>query len=189
MRKVLMFNMVSLDGFFEGPNQEIDWHRVDEEFNDYVVDQFNSIDALLFGRITYLLMASYWPSPTAIEEDPVVAKLMNETAKIVFSRTLSKVEWQNSTLNNGDAAKEIEKLRQLPGNDLMIFGSGKLVSSLAPLGMIDEYRLMVNPVVLGKGSPLFVGIKERCHLKLKDTKSFRSGNVLLTYQPEEGEMK
>jgi dihydrofolate reductase len=189
MRKVMMFNMVSLDGFFEGPNQEIDWHVVDEEFNQYAIDQFSTMDTILFGRITYLLMASFWPSSTAAVEDPITAKMMNDTTKIVFSRTLEKVEWQNTTLVNGDAADEIEKLKQLPGRDMMIFGSGRLVSSLAPLGLIDEYRLMVNPVVLGSGNPLFVGLKERLHVKLMDTKSFKSGNVLLTYQPDKGEIK
>lgn len=189
MRKVMMFNMVSLDGFFEGPSQEIDWHVVDEEFNQYAVDQFSTMDTILFGRITYLLMASFWPTPTAVKEDPLTAKLMNETAKIVFSRSLENADWQNTTLIKGDAAEEIEKLRQLPGRDMMIFGSGQLVSSLAPLGLIDEYRLMVNPVILGSGNPLFSGLKERLHLKLMDSKSFRSGNVLLTYQPERREAK
>ena len=90
MRKVLMFNMVSMDGFFEGPDQEIDWHVVDDEFNQYAIDQFSTVDAILFGRITYLMMASFWPSEIALEEDPVTARFMNETAKIVFSRTLDK---------------------------------------------------------------------------------------------------
>ena len=133
MRKVMMFNMVSLDGFFEGPSQEIDWHVVDDEFNQYAADQFTEVDTLLFGRITYLLMAGFWPTPTAIETDPVTAKLMNETAKIVFSSTLEGADWQNTMLVKGDAAEEIEKLKQLPGRDMMIFGSGQLVSSLAPL--------------------------------------------------------
>ena len=177
--------MVSL----KAPSQEIDWHVVDEEFNQYAVEQFTTIDTLLFGRTTYLLMAGFWPTPAAIEEDPHIAKLMNETAKIVFSRTLESADWQKTTLIKGDAVEEVKKLKQLPGRDMMIFGSGQLVSSLAQAGLIDEYRLMVNPVVLGSGNPLFSGIKERLHLKLMDTQSFRSGNVLLTYEPEKGEMK
>lgn len=189
MRKVIIFNMVSLDGFFEGPSQEIDWHVVDEEFNQYAADQFNTIDTLLFGRTTYLLMAGYWPTPTAVDEDPLIAKLMNETAKIVFSRTLENADWQNTRLFKGDAVEEVGKLKKLPGRDMMIFGSGLLVSNLAQAGLIDEYRLMVNPVVLGSGNRLFRGIKERLHLKLIDTQSFRSGNVLLTYHPEKGESK
>jgi dihydrofolate reductase len=189
MRKVLMFNMISLDGYFEGPSQEIDWHMVDEEFNQYAAQQFNSIDTLLFGRTTYLLMAGYWPTPLALKDDPLIAKLMNETAKIVFSRTLEHTDWQKTTLNRGDAVEEVRKLKQLPGKDMMIFGSGKLVSSLAPIGLIDELRLMVDPVVLGKGNPLFMGIKDRLHYKRMDVKNFRSGNVLVTYEPEIGKIK
>ncbi len=109
MRKVMMFNMVSLDGFFEGPSQEIDWHVMDEEFNQYAVEQFKTIDTLLFGRTTYLLMAGFWPTPAVIEEDPVIAKLMNETAKIVFSCALESADWQNATLIRADAVEEVKK--------------------------------------------------------------------------------
>ncbi len=165
MRKVKTFNMVSLDGFFEGPNQEIDWHVVDNEFNQFTAKQFSSIDTLLFGRATYQLMANFWPTPTAMIEDPITAKMMNETDKIVFSRTLEKADWKNTRLVNGDAAAEIMQLRQQPGKDMMIFGSGQLVSSLAPLEIIDEYGFMVNPVILGSGKPLISGLKERLHFK------------------------
>ncbi len=184
-----MFNMVSLDGFFEGPDREIDWHVVDDEFNQYAIDQFSTVDVILFGRATYLMMASFWPSEIALKEDPVTARFMNETAKIVFSRTLDKAAWQNTRLVKGDAAMEIVRLRQQPGGDMIIFGSGQLVSSLAPLGLIDEYRLMVNPVVLGSGNPLFQDLKSRLQMKLLNTRIFKSGNVLLTYQPLMGETK
>lgn len=183
MRKVVVFMMVTLDGFFEGPNGEIDWHNVDEEFNEFAIDQLNSIDVLLFGRVTYQLMASYWPTPAAITNDPIVADKMNHLPKIVFSKTLSSVEWQNTRLVKENIAEEISKLKQQPGKDLIIFGSSDLAVTFIQYGLIDEYRIMVNPVVLGNGKPLFKGIKDRLYLKLLKTRTFRSGNVLLYCQP------
>jgi len=183
MRKVILFNMVTLDGFFEGPNGEIDWHNVDEEFNEFAVHQVNTADGLIFGRVTYELMASYWPTPAAQADDPIVAEKMNTMPKIVFSRTLNTVEWNNTRLVKGDAAEEISKIKQQPGRDLLIFGSADLASNLTNLGLIDEYRIMVNPVVLGKGNPLFKDIKEKLNLRLLRTKTFSNGNVLLYYEP------
>jgi dihydrofolate reductase len=175
--------MVTLDGFFEGPNGEIDWHNADEEFNEFAVDQVKSADGLIFGRVTYELMASYWPTPAAQADDPMVAEKMNTMPKIVFSRTLDKVEWNNTRLVKGDAVKEISELKQQPGKDLLIFGSADLASSLTKHSLIDEYRIMVNPVVLGKGKPLFKDVKEKLNLRLLKTKTFGNGNVLLYYEP------
>ncbi len=182
MRKVFLFMMVTLDGFFEGPNQDISWHNVDEEFNDFAIAQLDEIGALLFGRVTYQGMASYWPTEFAKKNDPVVAGKMNSLPKVVFSKTLDRAEWENSRLVKGNAAEEVAKLRQQSGKDLAIFGSGDLSTSLAEQGLIDEFRIMVNPVVLGNGKRLFQGINEKLNLKLVKTKTFRSGNVLLYYQ-------
>ena len=184
MRKVIMFNMVTLDGFFAGPNGEIDWHNVDAEFNDFAIAQLDAADGLIFGRVTYQLMAEYWPTPAALNDDQIVAGKMNALPKIVFSRTLAKVEWSNTRLIKADAAAEIVKLKQQPGKDLFLFGSANLATTFTPLGLIDEYRIMVNPVVLGKGRPLFEDVKDRLHFKLVNTKTFRSGNVLLYYRPD-----
>jgi len=181
MRKVIVFNMVTLDGFFEGPNGDIDWHNVDGEFNDYSINQLDSADGLIFGRVTYQLMVTYWPTQSAQKDDPIVAGRMNALQKIGFSRTLERVEWNNTRLVKDDAAGEISKLKQLPGKDLFIFGSASLASSLTRHGLIDEYRLMVNPVVIGSGRPFFKDLKERLNLKLLDTKPFQNGNVLLSY--------
>ena len=183
MRKVILFNMVTLDGFFEGPNGEIDWHNADEEFNEFAVHQVNTADGLIFGRVTYELMASYWPTPAAQADDPIVAEKMNTMPKIVFSRTLNTVGWNNTRLVKGDAAEEISKIKQQPGRDLLIFGSADLASNLTNLGLIDEYRIMVNPVVLGKGKPLFKDIKGKLNLRLLRTRNFSNGNVLLYYEP------
>ena len=183
MRKLYVFNMVTLDGYFEGPNREIDWHNVDEEFNEFAIQEINTRDLLLFGRVTYELMASYWPTPDALKNDPIVANAMNSIPKIVFSKTLKKAEWNNTRLVKENVVQEISRLKQLPGKEIAIFGSSDLAVSLIPHGLIDEVRVMVNPVVLGKGKPLFKGIREKLNLKLLKTKVFESGNVLLYYQP------
>lgn len=187
MRKLFVFNLVTLDGYFEGPNREIDWHNVDAEFNEYAIDMLNSVDALIFGRVTYELMASYWPTPDAIKSDPIVAEKMNTLPKIVFSRTLEKVEWNNTRLVKADIEEEIKKMKKQSGKDMALLGSGSILSLFARQGLIDEYRIMVNPVVLGDGKPLFKDIKDRLDLKLTKTRTFGNGNVLLYYQPAEKE--
>jgi dihydrofolate reductase len=184
MRKLIMFNAITLDGFFAGPNGEIDWHNVDGEFNDFAIAQLDTTDGLIFGRVTYQLMASYWPTSAAVNDDPIVAGKMNALPKFVFSRTLERAEWNNTRLIKSNAATEITKLKQQPGRDLFLFGSADLASSLTQLGLIDEYRIMVMPIVLGSGKPLFKGVKDRLHLKLVNSKAFRSGNVLLYYEPD-----
>jgi dihydrofolate reductase len=183
MRKVILYMMVTLDGFFEGPNGEIDWHNVDQEFNELAIEQLDSVDILLFGRKTYELMASYWPTPAATTDDPIVADKMNRLPKIVFSKTLSSVEWQNTRLVKENVVEEVAKLVQQPGKDLIIFGSSDLAVTFIQHGLLDEFRIMVNPVILGDGKSLFQGIDAKLDLKLLKTRTFRSGNVLLYYQP------
>ena len=185
MRKVILFNMMTLDGDFSGPKGEIDWHNVDEEFNEFAIDQLNSLGVLLFGRVTYEGMASYWPTPIAVTNDPIVADKMNNISKIVFSKTLEKIDWQNTRLIRGNIAEEVAKLKGQSGKDMAIFGSADLASSFTKLGLIDEYRIMVNPIILGSGIPLFKGVNGKVNLKLLKTKTFHSGNVLLYYKPIE----
>lgn len=182
MRNLFLFNMVSLDGFFEGPNRDINWHTVDDEFNDFAVKQLDAVDTLVFGRVTYELMASYWPTPAALEDDPLVARRMNEAAKIVVSRTLSTAEWANTRVVQGDVAGAIADLKRQPGQEIAIFGSAKLAASLFPMGFIDELRLMVSPILLGSGTPLFQGYPEIASLELTDSRVFGNGNVLLVYR-------
>ncbi len=184
MRRLFAFNMVTLDGFFEGPNQDISWHHVDDEFNQFAIEQTSTVDTILFGRVTYELMANYWPTPAATTDDPIVADLMNRLPKIVFSRTLQRAEWNNTRLIKDNIAEEISKLKQQSGKDLALFGSANLLSTLIQMDLIDEHRIMVNPVVLGSGTPLFQGIKGKFNLKLLKARTFRSGNVLLYYQPD-----
>jgi dihydrofolate reductase len=183
MRKLFAFDLMSLDGFFEGLKMDISWHNVDSEFNDYAIVMLDSADTLLFGRITYELMAGFWPTADAIKNDPIVAGKMNALPKIVFSRTLNKVSWNNTRLVKNNIADEIRKMKQMPGRDMALLGSGSILSGLARHGLIDEYRIMVNPLVLGAGTPLFKGIKDRLGLKLLSARAFRNGNVLLRYEP------
>ena len=182
MRKLFSFNMVTLDGFFEGPNGEIDWHNADnEEFNDFAIEQTSSVDTLLFGRKTYQMMASYWPTEIAIQSDPIVADLMNRLSKVVFSRTLESVDWNNTRLIRENASQEIKNMKMQPGKDLAIFGSATLISTI--MDEIDEHRVMINPILLGGGNPLFRSTGEKAKLKLVNVRTFNSGNVLLSYQP------
>ena len=187
MRKVILSNSVTLDGFFEGPNRELDWHIVDEEIKKYANDLLNNVDALLFGRVTYQLMADYWPAAatnsSTSKSDLEIADKMNNLPKIVFSKTLQQVEWNNSRLVKENIAEEISKMKQQPGKDMVIFGSGSIVSTFMQFGLIDEYRIIVNPVVLGNGKPLFKDINDKQNLKLLKTRAFSSGVVILYYEP------
>jgi dihydrofolate reductase len=128
-------------------------------------------------------MASFWPTPDAIKNDPIVAGKMNALPKIVFSRTLNKVEWNNTRLVKDNIEEEVKKMKNQPGKDMMILGSGSIMAEFAQRGLIDGYGIMVNPVVLGNGTPLFKGIKHRLNLKLTKTRTFHNGNVLLYYEP------
>ncbi len=181
MRKLFSFNMMTLDGFFEGPNQDINWHNVDEEFNEFAVEQTGSVGLLLFGRVTYSLMESYWPTSAAIADDPQVAALMNSLPKVVFSRTLQSADWENTTLIRDPAHDEILRLKNQPGKDMAIFGSANLMSTV--MDVIDEHRVLVNPILLRQGTPLFKQAGEPLKLNLVNVRRFNSGNILLTYQP------
>ena len=138
--------------------------------------------ALVFGRVTYELMAGYWPTSGAIADDPAVAGLMNAIPKIVFSRTLEAAPWNNTRLIQGGLEAEMRRLKEEAGRDLFIFGSAELASELTRIGLIDEYRVMVSPVILGSGTPLFKGTQLK--LKLLRSRTFAIGNVLLVYAPQ-----
>lgn len=186
MRKIIVSNLITLDGFFEGPNQELDWFVIEDEFFDYVKELFKSVDTILYGRVTFLQMAGYWPTPAANENDPMITENMNSLQKIVFSSTLTDQDvaasgWGNSKLVNKNIAAEVRRMKQQAGKDMAIFGSGKLVNSFAEEGLIDEYRLILNPVILGKGKSLFKAGGERKDLKLLSKKTLGSGVVILVY--------
>jgi dihydrofolate reductase len=186
MRKIVMFNLVSVDGFFAGTDGNIDWHVVDEEFNQAAVAMIQRFDTILFGRTTYQLFESYWPhaasDPATSKEDRIIADKINDMAKMVFSKTLDTVTWANAKLFHELVPEEIKEMKHQPGRDIVIYGSGTIVQQLTNLGLLDEYQLLVNPVILGNGKPLFKDVQGTLNLQLLSTKQFRSGNVLLTYQ-------
>ena len=174
--------MVTVDGFFEGTDHSLAWHHVDEEFNEFAVEQLNSAGILLFGRKTYDLMADYWPTERGIVDDPVVAEKMNTISKIVFSKSPGKAEWQNTRVFNEISFEDITTLKNQPGKDLLILGSSELISIFIEMKLIDEFRIMINPVVIGQGNRLFTNIHHIPELRLSKTRIFKSGNVLLNFE-------
>lgn len=183
MRKVIYLFNVSLDGFIEGPNRNLDWSIVDEELHNYFKDLDSTMGTFLYGRRLYETM-SYWqtaetnPSSSAYELE--YARMWKNVPKIVFSKTLDHVEG-NARLVRDDAAVEIAKLKKQPGKDMSV-GGASLASSLMPLGLIDEFSLCIHPVILGSGTPMFPALHDRINLRLIETRTFGSGVVLLRYQ-------
>jgi len=190
MRRVIYGMMVSLDGFVAGPNEEIDWILIDEELHKYVNDQESAVDTYLYGRRIYELMAGFWPTadadPAAPDYIVEFAQIWKKTPKVVFSKTLEHVGW-NARLVKDDVAGEIAKLKAQPGKDLEVAGA-ELASTAMRLGLIDEYWLYVQPVVLGTGKRMFPELGDKINLRLLETRTFASGVVLLRYQrAEQGE--
>jgi dihydrofolate reductase len=179
--RIIVSNLVTLDGMLSGPDGELDWFRADEEFLEYARGLCRSVGALLFGRRTFQMMEAYWPTPEAIRGDPIIAERMNALPKAVLSRTLDRVQWNNSRiLRDASPATMLEFKGAAPG-DVAVFGSGQLVSALLALKLIDELRLIVHPTVLGRGRPQFPGLEERIDLQFKGARCLRSGVVMLTY--------
>lgn len=179
-----MFNMLSIDGFFEGPNHNIDWHTVDDEFNAMAKQQQQEFDTLLFGNTTYTLFEEYWPkelvAPETSDDDRVIAKQIDDKKKYVVSKTRKEVNWNNAEILSGDVVEEVKKLKESEGGTIMIYGSGMLVRALTDAGLIDEYRIIISPVILGKGTNLFEGTQMK-KLKLIKSQSFGNGNVYNWY--------
>lgn len=184
MRKLLAFNSVTVDGYFTDQNGDMSWaHKQDDpEWNAFTAENAKSGGELLFGRVTYDLMASFWPTPAAAKVAPEVAENINKAPKVVFSRSMEKASWNNTRVIKGDLAEEIRKLKEAPGDGLVLMGSGKIISQIALEGVIDEYQLVVNPLALGKGRTMFEGIEDMLNLTLISTRAFKNGNVLLTYK-------
>jgi len=182
MAKVMVFNSVSLDGYFTDANGDMNWAKKDDpEWSEFAAGNASGEGTLLFGRVTYEMMASFWPTAQAKKIYPAVAKGMEKHAKVVFSRTLDKASWNNTRLVKGDLAAEVRKMKKA-GNDMVILGSGTIVAQLTQEGLIDEYQIVVTPVVLGKGRTMFEGVKTKPALKLTKSRAFKNGNVLLTYE-------
>jgi dihydrofolate reductase len=181
---VSVFNHVSLDGYFTDQNGDMSWaHRGDDpEWNAFAAENAKGEGVMLFGRVTYEMMASYWPTPAALEQYPIVAERMNNGPKVVFSRTLDKATWKNTKLVKSDPAGEVRKMKKARGGDMVIMGSGTIVSQLAQAGLIDEYQIVVDPIVLGQGRTLFEDLKNKVNLKRTKSRAFGNGNVFVCYE-------
>jgi len=186
MAKLVVFNSITLDGFFTDQNGDMSWAhkaREDAEWNQFVAGNASGGGRLLFGRITYQLMASYWPTPQAQVNAPIVAEQMNALPKVVFSRTLEEASWQNTVLVRGDPAAEVRKMKAESDKDMVILGSGSIVSQLAQVGLIDEFQMVLNPIALGRGRTMFETVDHRLDMRLTRTRAFGNGNVFLCYEP------
>jgi len=187
MRRLSVFNQISVDGYFRTPSGDISWlHQHpddDEEFKQFTIDNSAGDYALLFGRKTYEQMASFWPTPAAAKRFPEVAQQMNQRPKFVVSKTLRKSEWQNTTVLSGDLVAETQRLKARTGDPITILGSGSIVSQLAQAGLIDEYQVLVMPVVLGKGVTMFDGAEKAINLALTKSRTFSNGKAFHVYVP------
>lgn len=188
MRKVIVSMNVTLDGFMAGPACELDWHfkSWNEEMARSTAEQLSRADTILLGGITYRGMAKYWTSNPvnllAPREDLDFAEMLNNYPKVVFSKTMSAVSWNNARLAKKDIAEEVDELKHKPGKDMIIYGSGKIVAALTRLGLVDEFRMWVHPVVIGSGKPLFKDLHKTLKLQLFKTETFGSGVVILFYE-------
>lgn len=182
MSKLSVFNFISLDGYYKDLNNGIDWHQHGQEEAGFSAKSLGSDHMLLFGRVTYQMMASWWPTQNAFDAMPEVARGMNNAEKIVCSNTLQTVDWQNTRIMNGDIFTQLAELKKTSARNITILGSGNLTTQLAQAGLIDNYQIMIDPIAIGNGTAIFKGLQRVLKLKLTDTQSFKSGTVLLSYE-------
>jgi dihydrofolate reductase len=185
MRKVISFMHISLDGFVAGPNGEMNWIKVDEEIFDHVGKRISEGDTALYGRVTYQMMENYWPAagdkPNASRHDIEHSKWYNKVHKVVLSKTMKDTGLTNTTIINDNLSDRINEIKQQGDNDILLFGSPTATHSLIQLNLIDGYWLFVNPIILGRGIPLFADIKDKIKLKLLTTRPFTCGVTELNY--------
>jgi dihydrofolate reductase len=185
MGKLSVYNFTSVNGYFKGLNEDVSWaHRIASgEVSDFAAENAQSGAILLFGRKTYEMIASYWPTDAAKKNAPEVADGMNKAEKIVFSKTLKQVKWNNTRVIKSNIVEEVQKLKETSGKSITILGSGSIVNQLAEKGLIDEFMIMIHPVAIGNGTPFLKDINQNIELELTKTKPFKGGIVLLCYQP------
>ncbi len=183
MPSLASFIITSLDGFYAGPNGEFDWPIVDKEFNEFAVRQLDGAGTLAFGRVTYALMAAHWTSELAQANDPAITRRMNGKPKFVFSRALEDAGWTGTTVLRGEATERAAEAKAGEGQEVLVLGSPHLTAALSEAGLLDELRIMVSPILLGRGLSLFEDLGDRISLTLLHVEAFESGNVLLTYRP------
>jgi len=182
MAMLSVFNLITLDGFFKGKNEDISWHNFGEDEQQLADELSNRGNLLVFGRVTYQMMEKYWTSSDPEKNDPITTRGMNASPKLVFSKTLERAEWKNTRLVKTNMADEIRNLKKQNGLDMTILGSGQIVAQLSDLGLIDSYSILLNPLAIGEGAHLFKGLTNKLELKFKSLKTMKSGNVLLNYQ-------
>ena len=191
MRKIVLPMMLSLDGYFEGPNHDLSWHNVDKDFIRFVIQEMKEVDLIIFGRRTYQTMESFWPQaqddPKLSKENLIVARQMSNMNKIVISRTLNKIReqknWKNVKIVHKFDPKQIMRLKNQPGKAMWVGGSN-LALSFIRAGLIDEFRFTISPVAIGAGTPIFKGLDRQLNLELIKTRKFRSGNLMQYYRPK-----
>lgn len=181
MRRIFLFMNVSLDGYFEGPGHDISWAHQDFEAFDLEVSK--EVDTVLFGRKTYEMMSSFWPTPQAAEIAPEIARFMNDRRKVVASHQSFEPGWQNVTVMSEDVVGEIRKLKEQPGGTIAMFGSNTLCVSLMEEDLVDEFQILVNPVAIGAGTSLFAGLRKKIDFTLTEARKLKGGGILLTYEP------
>ena len=186
MRKVILMMQVSLDGFIEGPGQDLSWHRVDDELHNHFNELLGTMGAFLDGRVTYEMMAEFWPTadqdPTNSASEIAFAGIWRDMPKIVYSRTLANAAW-NTEVVSDVVVEDVLKLKDQPGGDLAL-GGANLSAAFRRLGLIDEYRIYVHPVLIGRGKPLFEDTDALTPLRLLESRAFGNGVVLLRYAAE-----
>lgn len=183
MAQLTVFNFITLNGAFKGPGGDIQWHKHGPEEQEYAAEGANSPSTLLFGRKTYTMMASWWPTPMALQTMPDVARGMNMSRKVVFSRTLKKTSWENTKLIATDPVRAIRRMKEDQEGHLTILGSGSIVTLCAEHGLIDDYTIMVDPVLIGSGTPIAKTLTHNVELTLTSHRVFTSGVILLHYKP------
>ena len=184
MARVFVFNSVTLDGYFTDASGNMSWaHKNDPEWLAFTVENAKGGVTMLFGRVTYELMASFWPTPMALQQMPEVAKSMNSANKVVFSRTLDHAEWSNTRLVKSGLTEEVLRLKKESQEDILIMGSGTIISQLAQHGLIDEYQIVLNPIALGSGRTMFEGMGKPVGFRRTNSRTFENGNVVLWYEP------
>jgi dihydrofolate reductase len=180
MRKIKLDLAVSLDGFIEGPNGEVDWCIMDDDmdFNGFL----SGIDTIFYGRVSYDMWGNYKPDKNATESEKLIWKAVHSKKKFVFSRKAK--DNKNATFINTDIVGEVAKIKKQEGKDIWLYGGSNLITTFIHLGLVDSYRISVHPIVLGSGKPLFKNLNDRLNLKLLATNKFRSGVVQLVYEPD-----
>ena len=184
MRKLIVFNSITLDGYFTDANGDMSWaHKSDPEWVAFTAENAQGGGEALFGRITYDMMAGWWPTPMAMKGFPAVAEAMNNMPKVVFSRTLDTAAWKNTRLVKSDIGAAVRQMKAEPGPGMVIMGSGSIVSQLTQERLIDEYQVVLHPIVLGRGRSMFDGVTDRLQLKRTRVRTFENGCVVLWYEP------